>query len=496
MPLKADFNLGRVHRVTIASMIAATFILAAASSGHARDILLIDDYEGGFGATAGVLIAAGHTVTEFTDEVLEGYSRVSDSALLANYDMVIYSARHSVVPPSAATNSLNTYIANGGDLLVTGASDSVTPMDRAFPDLLRALGPEFSYDIQETDQTVSGIDNYITNGPHGDFRGTAIANSTTEDALFANIGLGTIPLVQGAGGEPDKIIYTDLPGVGGSIGFWQGRQREEELHAQPDFMDGGTYQGMLLNWAEGGTTSHTEVAPRVFSTALHPLESTMTVDLYFGNPNDGGVYATTIGSAIEIEGTMDIVASLDGSGNGDVAITNASLSATNLTDLLADFGTLGTALIDVGILDVYLANQTTTVLGNNFDLVDSPYYLAGFNQAEVTIHSPTGALEILFGESLPLSESALLFYAGPTNFVDPIFDGTFDEGVGLFTDLAELNLVYDNAALRLFEIEDVGDVYAVLNGEIHVAYVPEPAGLIMGVLSMAGFLAGCRRRLR
>lgn len=496
MPLKADFNLGRVHRVTIASMIAATFLLANASPGNARDILLIDDYEGGFGATAAILNAAGHTVTEFTDESLGGYSRISDSAFLANYDMVIYSARDYSVPPAVATNSLKSYIANGGDLLVTGVSDDATATDRDFPDLLRALGPEWSYQLQETDQTVSTIDNYITNGLHGDFRGTAIANSTSEEALFANTGLGTVPLVQGAEGEPDKIIFTDLPGAGGSIGVWQGRQREEELIAQPDFIDGGTYQGMLLNWAEGGTTTQTEVAPRVFSTALHPLESTITVDLYFGDPNSGGEFAASIGTSIEIDGTMDIVASLDGSANGSVAITNASLSASDLTDLLADFGTLGTALIDVGILDVYIANQTTAITANGFDLVDSPYYLAGINQGELTVHSPTGAIEILFDEFLPLSEETSLFYGGPSDFVHPVFNGTFDEGVGLFTDLAELNLVYDNASLKLFEIEDVGPVFALLNGEIHVAYVPEPSSLLLGSLSIVGFLAACWRRHR
>lgn len=346
----------------------------------------------------------------------------------------------------------------------------------------------------EVDHVVSRVDNYITNGPHGDFRNVTLANSNGFDQLFANTGRGTIPLVQGASGQPDKIIFTDLPGAGGSIGAWQGGSRFFSDVAQADFVDGGTFQGMLLNWAEGGTTTQTEVAPRVFSTALHPLESTITVDLYFGDPNNGGEFAASIGTSIEIEGTMDIVASLDGSDNGSVAITNASLSASDLTDLLADFGTLGTALFDIGILDIYLANQTTAITANGFDLVDSPYYLAGINQGELTVHSPTGAIEILFDEFLPLSESTSLFYGGPSEFVDPVFDGTFDEGVGLFSDLAELNLVYDNASFRLFEIEDVADVFAVLNGEIHVAYVPEPSAFALGMIALIGLLGISGRR--
>lgn len=460
----------------------------------ARDILLIDDFSGGFGATAGVLSSAGHTVTELTDEVAGGYSRVSDTAFLSNYDMVIYAARDYDAPPAVANAAMESYIRNGGDLLITGFQDNISLPDRSAPDLLRAIGPEYSLGSSEVDHVVSGVDNYITNGPHGDFRNATITNSSGFDQLFANTGLGTIPLVQAAGGQPDKIIFTDLPGGGGSIGAWQGGSRIETNVAQPEFFDGGTFQGMLLNWAEGGTTSQTEVTPRVFSTAAHPLQSTLAVDLYLGDPNDGGSFAASVGP-ITIEGTMDIVAAINGSGDGTFAVTNTSLTANGVTNLPVDFGLLGTAEFDVNSIEIYLANQIANVVANSIDLTTSPYYVAGLTQSDMMLHSPTGGLEVFLEDIVPLEFSVdRLFYGGPSDFTNPILDGTFDEGIGLFTDLPEFNLVYDNAALDLFYVEGLGTIYGVINGEFHVAYVPEPSGFALATMAVLGGLAFIRRR--
>jgi len=296
-------------------LVALSLFLLTWKPVAARDILLIDDYAGGFGTTASLLSSAGHTVTELTDEVSGGYSRVSDPGFLSNYEMEVYASRHTEAPPMVANNALETYISNGGDLLVTGFQSPVLISERSAPDLIRAMGPEYIYISNEPSLTVSGVDNYITNGPFGDFRGTSIANSDVQNALFANTGLGTIPLVQAADGQPDKIIFTDLPGAAGSVGAWQGGSRATGAAAQPEFFDGGTYQGMLLNWAEGGMTSQTEVTPRVFSTAAHPLSSSAAIDLYLGDPNDGGAFVATVGP-VNVEGTMDIVGALDGSGDG------------------------------------------------------------------------------------------------------------------------------------------------------------------------------------
>lgn len=456
--------------------------------------MLIDDFSGGFGAAVGILEAEGHTVTELTDEVTAGYSRVSDAGYLSNFDMVVYSARRVLTPPTTAIDSLETYIQNGGDLLVTGFSDDIIIPDRSSPDLLRAIGPEFFHTSAETDHNVSNTDNYITNGPHGDFRGTTIANSNGFAQLYANTGLGTVPLVQAAGGQPDKIIFTDLPGAGGSIGAWQGGATFGGSPAQPDFFDGGTFQGMLLNWAEGGTTSETEVTPRVFSTAAHPVDSMLSIDLYLGDPNDGGSFVTTIGP-LNVEGTMDIVANIDGLGDGFLAVTNSSIGAENVNNVLADLGNFGTLLADLDLLELYIANQPTSVLAGAVDLTSSPYYTAGATAGEVTIHSPTGPLEALLEELLPFSgELEEVFYGGPDDFTDPLIAGSFDEGVGLFTDQPELNLDLDNVSLILVDVPELGEVWGVVHGVIHVAQVPEPSTLILCLTALVGSLIFCRRR--
>lgn len=483
------------QRLSVRLLLSLVAIFLIASPTSARDILLIDDFDGGFGTTAGILAGAGHTVTELTGEVAGGYSRVSDSAFLSNYDMVVYASRNFDAPPSTANSAMETYIQNGGDLLVTGFQSNIGLPDRSAPELLRAIGPEFSFGNGEVDHVVSSVDNYITNGPHGDFRNVTLTNSNGFDQLFANTGRGTIPLVHGASGQPDKIIFTDLPGAGGSIGAWQGGSRTFSDVAQADFVDGGTFQGMLLNWAEGGTTTHTEVTPRVFSTAAHPLASTIAVDIYVGDPNNGGGLAGVL-EPITLEGTMDIVAAIDGLGDGTVAVTNTSVMAAGLSDLLANFGILGTALTDVENLEIYLANQTASVAGNTFDLAQSPYYAAGLTNAFLSVHSPTGALEGFLEDLVPIElDVDELYYAGPGDLTDPVFTGTFDEGSGLFTPRPELNLTYDNIALPLVDVPGLGELWGVIRGEIHVAYVPEPSGWILAVMAGVG-LFGVRCRLR
>jgi len=474
-------------------LIVMGLVLSQSTTVTAREILLIDDSAGGFGPVAGLLTAEGHTVTELTDELAAGYSNVSDAAFLADFDMVIFAVRDvfGAVPPATANTAMETYIRNGGDLLITGVTGSTDLVDRSFPDLARAIGPDRNFFAPESDQTVTSIDNYITNGPHGDFRGVAIANSNGFDQLFANTGLGTIPLVQADGAQSDKIIFTDLPGAGGSVGAWQGGGGPA---AQPDFFDGGTFQGMLLNWAEGGTTTQTEVTPRVFSTALHPLDSVVSIDVYIGDPNDGGALVGSVGP-INIEGTMDIVGALDGSGDGTLAITNSSVGVVGALNQLVDLGILGTLQLDVEVLDFYVANQTVGVAANSFDLSTSPYYVAGFTDGEFTIHSPTGALEGLLDGVVPIfADVPELFYGGPDDLDNSVLDGTFDEGVGLFTNLAELNLNYDDIALPLFDVDGLGEIWGVLNGEIHVAEAPEPSGLILGGFAAIGFWSFRRRQ--
>lgn len=459
----------------------------------ARDVLLIDNGAFGFGGASSLLAADGHTVTQITGEsTVNGFGNVSNPAFLSNYDFVVYSIQNQDVP-DAAIGALNTYIQNGGDLLVTGFSVGADFTDRSEPELIRALGPEYAYPNPVGSQTVTSVNNYITNGLHGDFRGSVISPANGTDQLFANTGLGTIPIIQQTSGQPDKAIFTDLAGAGGSVGAWQGN-----LFGASDFYDGGVYQNVFLNWAAGGTTTQTEKIPVIHASDLHSTASTLTFEFYLGDPSiDGTLFLGSL-SSLEVTATADVVGSLDSGGNGSVALTELNIDMAAFSNRLLDMGGLGTVLVDLNQAELYVGAQPADVTGNAFDIAgSSDYYVLGITKASIRIHSPTGLMAtVLGGDGELIEEVDEPFYGGPLDFPQLVLNGTYDQGPGLLSALGEVNLSMDRAGLELVEVDDGVYIWIVVRGDLHLAAVPEPSSLLLAALGLVSLLYWNRRRAK
>jgi hypothetical protein len=244
-------------------LLSVLVVLASASSASAG-ILLIED-QGGFGGAAAVLTSDGHSVTVVNNNFATGYSSLLNQGFLSQFNLVVYGERGngsgSVLPANVAA-SLETYIQSGGHLLVTGYDTLGHPTDANLAALVRACAPGDRVSYDGTWQT-SGIDHPILNGPHGDFRNQTFEATGYDDDLLTPkltegaIALATIP------GVTSRIIFTDLPGTGGSVGYWNGGESGITTNAQPDFSDGGNPEGIFRNWAafaDGGRMQNPEPA--------------------------------------------------------------------------------------------------------------------------------------------------------------------------------------------------------------------------------------------
>lgn len=226
--------------------------LTVSNLGLAANVLLIED-QGGFGGASAVLTGDGHTVTVINNEFANGYANLLNGAFLAGFDIVVWGARGAGsgnVTPAGVITSLESYIQAGGNLIVTGYDTIGSPTDTGLAGLVRSstAGDQVSGD---PNWTTAAVDNFILNGPYGDFRSLSfVATPYDDDNLTADGAAGAIALVTFPPG--DRIIFTDLPGAGGSVGYWNGGLAGTVTNAQPDFSDGANPQDIFRNWVDGG----------------------------------------------------------------------------------------------------------------------------------------------------------------------------------------------------------------------------------------------------
>jgi len=234
-------------------VILASLVLAAVgAAANARSILLIED-QSGFGSAASVLTSNGFSVTTVNNEFANGYANLLNPTFLAAFDFVVYGEKGAAfgsVLPIPVASSLNNYILGGGDLLVTGYDTLGSPTDTNLARLLRLTRPA---DRVSGDPVwnVSNINHPILNGPFGDFRGVSFSATGYDDDNFG-LGVGTVALASMADSS-ERLTFNDLPGVGGSVGYWNGGLSGLTTNAQPDFSDGGNPQNIFLNWASFAT---------------------------------------------------------------------------------------------------------------------------------------------------------------------------------------------------------------------------------------------------
>lgn len=228
-----------------AALLAACLVLPAT----AANVLLIED-QVGFGNAGTVLAGDGHNVTELTNEFDNAYANLQDLAFLQGFDIVVWGARgdgFGEETPAGVLSTLESYIQAGGNLLVTGYDTLGSPEDTGLANLVRSStsGDRVSGDDE---WVTANIDNFILNGPYGDFRNLSFtATGYDDDNLTA--GPGAVALVTYTPG--DRIIFADLPAPGGSVGYWNGGLSGTSDNAQPDFSDGAQPQNIFRNWVAG-----------------------------------------------------------------------------------------------------------------------------------------------------------------------------------------------------------------------------------------------------
>jgi len=306
-------------------------------------VLLIDD-QNGFENAGDILRADNHIVITFNNEFNDGRSNLLDTDFLNPFDLVVWAARGdgfgTKTSPEVAA-SLESYIQTGGNLLVTGFDSLGSPQDIVLADLVRATLPANQGSMDPNWQTAD-LDNFILNGRFGDFRSLTFSSiGYDDDFLIADTSRGAMTLAV-TPGQSDRIIFTQLPLFGGSIGYWNGGRSGLTTNAQPDFSSGGVPQDIFRNWVAGVTKYQ-------LGDRAAPIIEVRLV-------NDTGVSTTDrVTSDPTISGTVTDVSTLIGfrAGFDDNPL---SLFADVLEDLQPD----GSFTFDLARLSHILAPYTET----------------------------------------------------------------------------------------------------------------------------------------
>ena len=187
-----------------------------------------------------VLLADGHEITVIVGEFENGYANLLDLEFLNNFDLVVWGARgdrFGDVTPQPVADNLEAYLQGGGNLLVTGYDTLGDPTDEILATLVRAVGPADQVSDNPNWMTTD-VDNFILNGPFGDFRNLTFSHiGYDDDELFPDLARGAAVLAN-TPGRTARIIFTDLPAPGGTVGYWNGGVRGSTTNAQPDFSSG------------------------------------------------------------------------------------------------------------------------------------------------------------------------------------------------------------------------------------------------------------------
>jgi len=217
-------------------------------SAEALNVLVADDY------SADNLSFLTSAIPEHVFTILDNTDATNNPILtgdvtsLAAFDVVIFygsgndNAGRAITADEQA--ALEAYIQGGGSLIATGLNILGGPNDARLADVVRSstLGDS----PIAANWTAAGADHFILNGPAGDYRGLSFtAGHNDHDQLTADAARGAVSLGQIDATAFDKIIFTDLPAPGGSVGTWNGNQDGSDWSTDADQL------GILRNWLAG-----------------------------------------------------------------------------------------------------------------------------------------------------------------------------------------------------------------------------------------------------
>jgi len=172
-------------------------------------------------------------------------STTADIATLGRYDTVIYYNRERTITAGEET-ALNTYIENGGFLIVTGRDSLGSPNDAPLSRVVRSTtngdGP-----FGQSTSTVADVDVPATNGAYGRVpAGATWSHDTRTDHDRATAGAGTTAVATVSGAA--KILYTADIGDGGVVYYWNANGRGADgAEAFQDWTSTPIGQALFMN---------------------------------------------------------------------------------------------------------------------------------------------------------------------------------------------------------------------------------------------------------
>ena len=252
------------------------------------------------------------------------------------------------------------------------------------------------------------------------------------------------------------------------------------------------FAAFLLAWSAAAQSS-----AATFSTAAHPLSSSLLFDIYLGDPSEDPLL-DPLGSVgpNNATGTAEIQLTLDGSLNGTMRYQGSALEIESSAGTF-DLGGFGT-------VDYSLQGVTLTFYTDPIDVVAGDYAAPFADNVGLIFYSGTILIDNATGPLGDIVGSGTLFERHYD--VEPIlaywpvttstgFMGTVDAGPGGFVDAAEASLIIPGVTFPIIDVPNVGPISLGLSGEIYLA-VPEPSSLSLAALGFGGLVGFTWRRQR
>lgn len=236
--------------------------------------------------------------------------------------------------------------------------------------------------------------------------------------------------------------------------------------------------------------TNTPIGP--YSTELHPLASSISVEVIVGDINDDGFVAAAIEN-IPLHGTVNASHILTEDNTGILQFDSSDLVMENISDYFVDLGILGGFTLDLTDARINLQTGIIPVTNSEFLMDDAEFLQVAIDDGEVLLDDPTGFIASLYGDDFFLSNDFGIspVSADLNNILGLGVGGAIDQGTGYFTERGEINLDIPEISFLLDTELDL-DVYVRLSGAVHVA-VPEPSTWCLGLLGAAGFVLLARR---
>lgn len=235
---------------------------------------------------------------------------------------------------------------------------------------------------------------------------------------------------------------------------------------------------------------------QTYSTQLHPTSSEVTLEMFLGDPNNGGTVLAAFEN-VPLTGTVEAITLLDGTNTGTLQFQGATLALEDIVDIVVPLDFLGQVTLNFTGSNISIQSTAIPVVNGVYSVDDAAMFEVAVDGGVASLSEPMGVIDDVYGYLFPanIDFGADPVVTGLDNIAGFGVGGTTDLGVGLFTDRGEINL---DIPETLFDLgDDFGlELHLRLSGSVHVA-VPEPSSALLAIVGAAGLaVVGYRRRQR